>query len=170
MACEVSFWRFLLGWCSPILWISWGWQWSNRDTEKNHHSTEKMADTLKISRSSTESHLYQLVYVNCFDVWVAHVLGRKKSFLTILPPSILISKESIPFLKQTVRSNEKYWTIMWNRRDCGASEMNHHQPHRRPGFTQRKWCCIDSAIGRELSILSSFQKTKQLIPASTAPS
>ena len=22
-----------------------------------------------------------------------------------------------------------YCTIMWNRRDCGVSEMSHHQPH-----------------------------------------
>ena len=29
-----------------------------------------------------------------------------------------------------------YWTIMWNGRDCGASEMNYHQPQKRPVFIQ----------------------------------
>ena len=28
---------------------------------------------------------------------------------------------------------------MWNRRDCRASKMNHHQPQQRPVFIQRKW-------------------------------
>ena len=32
-------------------------------------------------------------------------------------------------------------TVMWNRRDCGASEINHHQPHQRPVFSQRV-CCV----------------------------
>ena len=31
-----------------------------------------------------------------------------------------------------------YCTIMWNRRDCGASEMIHHQPHQRPVFIPKK--------------------------------
>ena len=35
-----------------------------------------------------------------------------------------------------------YCTITWNGRDRGASEMNHHQPHQRPVFIQRRWWCI----------------------------
>ena len=36
-----------------------------------------------------------------------------------------------------------YCTIMWNGRDRGASEMNHHQPHRRPVFiTKKVMLCI----------------------------
>ena len=31
-----------------------------------------------------------------------------------------------------------YCTMMWNRRDRGASEMNHHQPHQRPGLHPKK--------------------------------
>ena len=60
-----------------------------------------------------------------------------------------------------------YCTIMWNGRDHGASEMNHHQPHQRQVFIQRKWCCVYGGIGRESSIMSFFQKTKWLIPTST---
>ena len=33
----------------------------------------------------------------------------------------------------------EYWTIMWNRRDCGASEMNHHQLQQTLVFIQRRW-------------------------------
>ena len=61
-----------------------------------------------------------------------------------------------------------YCTIMRNGRERGASEMNHHQPHQRPVFIQRRWCCVYGGIGRESSIMSSFQKTKRLIPTSTA--
>ena len=37
----------------------------------------EIADVLKISRSSTENHLRQPGYVNCFDVWVPHELSEK---------------------------------------------------------------------------------------------
>ena len=63
-----------------------------------------------------------------------------------------------------------YCTIMWNRRDHGASDMNHHQPHQRLIFIQRRWGCVYGGIGRESSIMSSFWKNKQLIPTSAAPS
>ena len=38
-------------------------------------------------------------------------------------------------------------TIMRNGRDCGASEMNHHRPHQRPVFIQRRWCCVYDGLG-----------------------
>ena len=47
---------------------------------------------------------------------------------------------------------------MWNRRDHGASKMNHHQPHQRLLFIQGRWCCVHDRIRREL-----LQKTKWLI-------
>ena len=47
------------------------------------------------------------------------------------------------------------WTIMWNGRDCGASEMNYHHPQKRPVFIQR-WCCVCGGTGRESSIMSSL--------------
>ena len=62
-----------------------------------------------------------------------------------------------------------YCTIMWNGRYRGASEMNHHQPHQRLVFIQRRWWCVYGGIGRVSSIMSSFRKTKRLIPTSTAP-
>ena len=40
-----------------------------------------------------------------------------------------------------------YCTIMWNGRYRGASEMNHHQPHQRLLFIQRRWFCICGGIG-----------------------
>ena len=39
-----------------------------------------------------------------------------------------------------------YCTIMWNQRDCGANEMNHHQPHQRPDF---KEVDVVSTVGLE---------------------
>ena len=69
----------------------------------------------------------------------------------------------------------KFWLAMksgycakiWSGRECGASEMNHHQPHQRPIFIQTRWCCAYGGTGRESSLMSSFQKTKWLIPTST---
>ena len=38
----------------------------------------EIANILKISKSSVENHLYQLGYVNCFDVWVPRKLSKKE--------------------------------------------------------------------------------------------
>ena len=79
--------------------------------------------------------------------------------------------EDVLFLNKLCQAMKSgYCIIMWNGRDCGASEMNHHQAHQRPTSIQRRSCCIYSGIGRESSITSFFRKTKQLIPMSTAPS
>ena len=51
--------------------------------ENNQRYTmQKIADILKISKSSIENHLHQLGYVNHFDVWAPHKLGEK-SFLLV---------------------------------------------------------------------------------------
>ena len=47
---------------------------------------------------------------------------------------------------------------MWDGRDHGASEVNHHQPHQKLIFIQRRWY-VYNAVGRESSTMSSFQKT-----------
>ena len=74
------------------------------------------------------------------------------------------------FFKQIVMNNKKWilynnmeWKWLWR------SEMNHHQPYQRQVSTQRKWCWIYDGVGRKPSIMSSFWKTKWLIPTSTAP-
>ena len=40
---------------------------------------QEIANILKISKSSVEKHLYQLGYVNCFDVWVPYKLSKNKN-------------------------------------------------------------------------------------------
>ena len=52
------------------------------------YTTRKIADILKISKSSVENHLHQLGYVNHFDVWVPHKLSEK-TFLTVFLHAIL---------------------------------------------------------------------------------
>ena len=48
----------------------------------------EIANILKISKSSINYHLYQLDYVNHFDVWVPYKLSEK-TFLTIFLHVIL---------------------------------------------------------------------------------
>ena len=48
-----------------------------------------------------------------------------------------------------------YCTIMWKRRDHGASEMNHHQPHQKAGLHPKKvmlciWCDWKGVLYYEL--------------------
>ena len=76
--------------------------------ENNQHYTMwEIANILKISKSSNESHLHQLGYVNCFNVWVPHKLSEK-TFLTIIPHVILyLNIKKVPFLKQIVTGDEK---------------------------------------------------------------
>ena len=79
VVCEVLSWRFLTGWCSMVRQTSWSWQQVNCNTENNHHyPTWEIADVFKISKSIIENHLYQLAYVNCFDVCVPY---KWKNFL-----------------------------------------------------------------------------------------
>ena len=99
----------------------------------------EIAHILKISKSSTENHLCQLGYVSHFDVWVPHKLSEE-NFLDCISTCDFLLKhnENVPFLKQIVTGDEKW--ILYNnveRRDCGVSEMSHHQPHQRPVFIQR---------------------------------
>ena len=73
----------------------------------------EIADIFKISKSSVESHLLQLDYINHFDVWVPHKLSEK-TFLTVFPHVILHLnvKKTFHFLKQIVMSDEKW--ILYN--------------------------------------------------------
>ena len=54
-----------------------------------------------------------------------------------------------------------YCTIMWNRRDHGASEINHHQPHQRPICIQRRWCCLYGGIRKGGFYYELLLETKQ---------
>ena len=79
-------------------------------TENNqHYITWEITDILKISKSSVENHLYQLGYVNHFDVWVPHKLAEKNlldHFST--RNSLLKRNENVPFFKQIVTGNENW--------------------------------------------------------------
>ena len=47
--------------------------------------------------------------------------------------------------------------------------VNHHQPHLRLLFIQRRWCFVYGGFGRKFPIMSSFWKTKWWISISTSP-
>ena len=82
--------------------------------ENNQRYTmRETADILKISKSSTENHLHQLGYVNCFDVWVPRKLSEKNLLDCISACDSLCKRnENILFLKQIVTGNEKW--ILYN--------------------------------------------------------
>ena len=48
-----------------------------------HYTTQEIATILKISQSSIKSHLYQLGYVNRFDVWVPFKLSKKQNKISV---------------------------------------------------------------------------------------
>ena len=62
-----------------------------------------------------------------------HISKAKKTLLDHTSACDSLPKhneKNAPFLKQIVTGDESgYCTIMWNGRDCGASEMNYHKPH-----------------------------------------
>ena len=80
------------------------------------YTTQEIADILKISKSSTENHLYQLGYMNRFDVWVP---SKKNLFDRISTcDSLLKRNEKVPSLKQIVAGDEKwilYNNVEWKR-------------------------------------------------------
>ena len=89
------------------------------------YTTQKTADTLKISKSSTENHLHLLGYVHHFDVWVSRELSEKTLLDRISAcDSLLKCYENVPFLKQIVTGNEKWilydnveWKRSWGKRN-----------------------------------------------------
>ena len=108
-------------------------------TENNqHYTTWEIADILKISKSSVENHLHQLMLISLMFGFHIHKVKKKKK-------QLLDHISACSYL------------------------LNHHQPHQRPVFIQRRWCCVYAGVGRESSIMSSFWKTKWLIPTSTVP-
>ena len=47
------------------------------ENSQPQYTTREIANILRISKSSTENHLHQLGYVNCFNIWSQH--KRKKA-------------------------------------------------------------------------------------------
>ena len=86
----------------------------------------KIADILKISKSSVENHLHQLGYVNRFDVWVPHRWSEKNRLDRISScESLLKRNENVPFLKQIVTGHGKWllynnveWKRSWGKRNA----------------------------------------------------
>ena len=77
------------------------------------YATREIDNMLKIAKSSVENHLYQLDYVNRFDVWVPHKLS-KKNLLDLISAcdSLLKRNENILFLKQIVMGDEQW--VLYN--------------------------------------------------------
>ena len=78
-----------------------------------HYATRKIADIIKISKSSTENHLHQLGYVPQFDIWVPHKLSEK-NFVGCISAcdSLLKRNENVPSFKKIVTGDEKW--ILYN--------------------------------------------------------
>ena len=110
------------------------------------YTMKQIIELPKISKPSIENHLYWLGYVNHFDVCVAHKLLNKTVFLcAVLYWNISNIFHFLNKLWQVMKSG--YCEIMWNGRYHKASEMNHHQPHQRPVFIQRRWCVYGGLEG-----------------------
>ena len=73
-----------------------------------HHEGASSQNILRISKSDIENHLYQLGYVNHFDVWAPHKFSERNLLDDISAcDSLLKCNENVPFLKQTVMDNER---------------------------------------------------------------
>ena len=108
------------------------------------YTTQEIADILKISKSSFESHLHQLGYVNRFDVWVPHKLSEKNLLDRISAcDSLLKRNENVLFLKQIVTGNEKW--ILYNNVERKRSWGKRNEPPPttpKAGLHPKKVMCI----------------------------
>ena len=75
---EISHWTMLHGWVGQWSW----WQSEASDENNQFYTIWEIAGVFKKSKSSTENHLHQLGYVDCFDVWVPYKLSKNKTLLT----------------------------------------------------------------------------------------
>ena len=84
--------------------------------------------------------------------------------------SLLKHMENVPFLKQTVMSNEK-WILDNNvelKRLWGI--WNESPPTTPKAFFIQRRSCVYGGVGRESSNMSSFWKTKWLVPSESSTS
>ena len=92
--------------------------------------TRERADTLKISKSSSENHLHHLDCAHHFDVKVPHKVKQKekKKVLTVFPRAILFLNvnKNVPILKQIVTGNEKW--ILHNNVEQKRSQGKQNEP------------------------------------------
>ena len=134
------------------------------------YTMQETCDILKISKSTIENHLHKPGHVNCFDGWVLHKLSQRDFLDRISACNFLLKhNKNLLFLKHIVIGDERW--VFYNNAELKRSwgkENKHQQPHQRSIFIQRGWC-VYGRVGRDSSIMSSFQKTNQLIPTSTAP-
>ena len=85
------------------------------------------ANILKISKSSVENHLYQLGYVNRFEVWVPCKLrGKNLDRISSCDSLLLKRNENILFLKQIVTGDEKW--ILYNNVERKRSWGKRNEP------------------------------------------
>ena len=141
--------------------------------ESNQHYTmQEIADLLKISKSTVENHLHQLGNVSHFDVWVPHKWSKKSLLDHISTCDFLLKdNENVLFLKQIGMGDEKwilYSNVEWKR----LWGMWNEPPPTTPkvGLHPKTVMLCIWWDWRESSIVSSFWKTKRLIPTRTAPS
>ena len=125
---EVSCWRFLAELCSMIGYNSWSWQWSNQDINWEQSMLYHAEDNWHTQNiQSTETNLYYLGYVNCFDVWVPYKVEEKNLLDHISTcNSLLKCNENIWLLKQVVTGDEKW--ILYNNVECLRSWSKWNEP------------------------------------------
>ena len=84
-------------------------------TENNQcYTTQEIANILKTSKSSIESHWHQPGYVNHFDVWVPHKLNEQNLLDHISAcNSLLKCDENFPFFEKKIMTGNGKW-ILYN--------------------------------------------------------
>ena len=128
VVCEVLCWRFLSGRCSTVARpVEVDSDEIETLIEKNQrYAAWEIADILKTSKSSAESHWHQLGYVNRFDVWVPRKLSEKNLDCISACDSLLKRNENIAFLKQIVTGGEKW--ILYNNVEQKRSWGKRNEP------------------------------------------
>ena len=115
--------------------------------------------------------MHQLGYVNRFDVWIPHKLSKKIPLDHISTcDSLLKRNENVLFLKQIVMGDEKW--ILYNNveRERSWGKRNEPPPTTpKAGLHPKKVMLCIWWDWKGSSVMSSFWKTKQLIPTNTAP-
>ena len=123
---------------------------------------QDIVDILKISKSNIENYLYQLGYVNHFDVWIPYKLNKqtKNPLLDHISicESLLKCNEHIMFLKQ-IMMGDKNW-IIYNNVEWKRSWGKQNEPLPTTPKSSLHPKVTYGGIGRESSVMSSFWKTK----------
>ena len=131
-------------------------------------STLKLAEPLGIPKSTVHYNLKKMEMVNCYDVWIPHILTENHLLTRVTAwVSLLARHKSCYFWTISSREMRNSLRTMWYEKEACHYQVNPVKLSRRLDFIRRRQCCAFSGIVEDPSIMNFYWWMKLLTRRST---